>query len=109
MSVDRFAPLLPLLTPRYAGQGAPEERVETVARPAANGDPRDPHVSRNRYRVDAAYRTYERESARPANDPGALPRGLRRISSAELLDSMIQRMGGAAMPSAKGVFVDISI
>jgi hypothetical protein len=64
------------------------------------------HGEKDRYRVDAAYRAYQRSRAAPPSDR---ERSLRTASSAELLSSMIHQMGGAHTSSAKGTFVDISI
>jgi len=64
-----------------------------------------------RYRVDDAYKTYtqqdDHQPPRHSDSPGVS--GPRKFSSAELLDSMIHQMGGAATSSAKGVFVDIAV
>lgn len=67
-------------------------------------------VNRNRYRVDEAYRSYHEPRTKSQAPRSATAGGEAvRISSAELLESMIHQMGGAAMPSAKGVFVDIAV
>jgi hypothetical protein len=61
-----------------------------------------------RYRVDAAYRTYQPPANNEAMQSAASGR-LRKIGSAALLNSMIHQMGGALTSSARGTFVDISI
>lgn len=62
------------------------------------------------YRVDDSYRNDWRNtrawSSRAVGDGAAR---LIKISSAELLDSMIQRMGGAYDSRPKGAYVDIVV
>lgn len=89
-----------------AGAALSREALRPVAIPA-DADKGNQHRLRDRYRVDAAYRAYERSSPPPLASAGEI--SARKISSADLLASMIHQMGGAQTSSAKGAFVDISI
>lgn len=70
----------------------------------------DARNERGRYRVDDAYRAYSgnRRAEPPPRTAGDFGE-TRKISSAELLNSMIHQMGGGVTSSAKGVFVDIAV
>jgi len=76
----------------------------------AHAEPTGDRGVRDRYRVDAAYRSYQRTSAptSPRDVVGGRP-GLRKFSSADMLDTMIHQMGGGLTSSAKGTFVDIAV
>ncbi len=81
-------------------------------RPAADGETANRRATKTHYRVDSGYRKYQGRAGPSiptiptvvADDVKAV-----RVSSAELLDSMIHRMGGALTSSAKGTFVDITV
>jgi hypothetical protein len=64
---------------------------------------------RSRYRVDDAYRAYTGNHRSPPPRTDSETGETRKISSAELLSSMIHQMGGGVTSSAKGVFVDIAV
>jgi len=87
------------------------ENGERAARPQPDpAESREKRASRTRYRVDSAYRTFQYEAARqPSQQTGAATARMRRISSADLLASMIHQMGGGATSNTKGMFVDIAI
>lgn len=110
--MDRIAALLTTLPPtHFAPRGTDGgERSRADRGPSANGEAFDASAGRQRYRVDEAYRTHQDAHRQYAADSRetAGPR-LRSVRSAELLGSMIHQMGGGVMPSAKGVYVDISI
>jgi hypothetical protein len=60
-----------------------------------------------KYKVDAAYR-----SIKPTRESIIVEKqqfGVRRLNSADLLNEMIHRMGGAESSNARGTFVDIAI
>ena len=71
----------------------------------------DPAIERRaRYGVYYAYRCYHRSrAATTPRDAVGSRSGLRKFSSADLLDTMIHQMGGGLTPSAKGTFVDIAV
>jgi hypothetical protein len=109
MVVNRLALGSDFPTIRYGASGEPHRRRSvTGTTPADRGDPENERGVRDRYRVDAAYRAYRRSTAESSLPAGG-PVNLRKISSAELLNSMIDRMGGALTSSAKGAFVDIIV
>ena len=97
-------------TVRYFDGGAlpPGQIHVPTASPVV--DPGHANGARNRYRVDAAYKSYQRDAATsPPRIDNTRHVKLRRISSVDLLNSMIHQMGGAQTSRAKGSFVDISI
>ena len=112
MALERVNPLTIL-----PARPVPRPAHVTTGRAAApNREPREQPGSeqarngRNRYRVDDAYRDYARN--RNASSPvqtDSQSGGIKKISSAELLNSMIHQMGGGVTSSAKGVFVDIAV
>jgi hypothetical protein len=89
-------------TTRRPERSAARPRPTSVDSDAAKKRPK------TRYRVDAAYRSYQPPADGVAT-PSAASGRLRKIGSAALLNSMIHQMGGALTSSARGTFVDISI
>ena len=83
--------------------------AESAARESRAYDSAEARSERTRYRVDDAYRAYSknRNASPPRSDRESGE--TRKISSAELLSSMIHQMGGGVTSSAKGVFVDIAV
>lgn len=108
--MDKVIVTLGVPGPRRA-RTAHVELGERAAPPrASTAASREERGARCRYRVDSAYRTYQYD-ARPETpaEPGIRRSEARKISSADLLTSMIHHMGGAATSHSKGMFVDIAI
>ena len=111
MAVDRINsltsyPVRPLPDRARVATGH-AEAPDRESRPYESAEARS---ERNRYRVDDAYRAYTKNrSTSPPPRSDRETGETRKISSAELLSSMIHQMGGGATSSAKGVFVDIAV
>ena len=86
------------------------DREHARTAPAAEVERGRERRVRERYSIDQFYRADLRKSATSERrDVGGSNTGLRKISSADLLNSMIHRMGGAPDSSSKGTFVDFVI
>ena len=84
------------------------EQVRTTPAPEV-GQGRERRV-RERYSIDQYYRADLRKSANAQrHNVGGSNAGLRKISSADLLGSMVHRMDGAPRSSLKGTFVNFVI
>jgi hypothetical protein len=98
------APSRPAATP--PGQADGRRRSAAVGAEL----PRTDETKRPRFRMDEAYRAYKDATHTRAAGMTDIPRpGLRKISSADLLASMIHQMGGALNSYTKGMFVDIAV
>ena len=91
------------------GRSATDEQVRSV-HSAASSDGRNDQSVGDRYRVDDSYRAERRRAGDPSSREFSDGRSRQtKISPRELLDSMIQQMGGAYESRAKGTYVDIVI
>ncbi len=88
----------------------PRDREQVRTIPVAEVEHGRERRVRARYSIDQSYRADLRKSATTQrHNVGGSNAGLRKISSADLLGSMIHRMGGAPGSSSKGTFVDFVI
>jgi hypothetical protein len=77
---------------------------------ASSTTARESGAGRNNANVDTAYGVNRRAATLKTSSVDADPR-LRshKLTSADLLDSMMRQMGGAIIPSEKGSYVDIVV
>ncbi len=111
MIVNKLSPGANIPTVRNVDRVLPpRDREQLRTSPAAEVEHRRERRVRERYAIDQSYRTDLRKSAtaRPSNTAGPNT-VLRKISTSDLLSSMIHRMGGAPGSSSKGTFVDFVI